>query len=67
MLNALSVSAYVVDVGVLGHVKPALLGVYAPSAPLKDTRAALELWSDELARVLGKEPKIRTCTAVDAR
>jgi integrase len=66
MLNALSVSAYVVDVGVLGHVKPALLGVYAPSAPLKDTRAALALWSEELARVLREEPKIRTRTGADA-
>jgi hypothetical protein len=54
-------------VGVLGHVKPALLGVYAPSAPLKDTRAALELWSEELVRVLCEAPKIRTSTGVDAR
>ena len=65
-MNALSVSAYVVDVGVLGHVKPALLGVYAPSAPLKDTPAALELWSKELARVLCEEPKIRTRMGADA-
>ncbi len=35
------------------HAKPALLGVYAPSAPLEDTRKALELWASELERILG--------------
>ena len=54
MLNGLGLSAYVVDVGVLGHSKPALLGVYAPSAPLKDTRQALTLWAGELTRILGE-------------
>ena len=38
----------------LGHSKPALLGVYAPSAPLRDTRDALERWGEELARILGE-------------
>jgi integrase len=54
MLNALGVSAYTVDVGVLGHRKPALLGVYAPTAPLKDTAAAMKAWGVELARILGE-------------
>jgi len=54
LLNVQGVSAYVVDVGVLGHSKPALLGVYAPSAPLSETRAALEAWAVELARILGE-------------
>lgn len=56
LLHALAVPAYVVDVGVLGHAKPRLLGVYAPSAPLTDTRAALEAWAQEMARILGEEP-----------
>ena len=47
--------AYVVDVGVLGHAKPRLLGVYAPTAPLKDTRAALDRWGDEVLRILGEK------------
>lgn len=54
LLNVQGVSAYVVDVGVLGHSKPALLGVYAPTAPLSETRAALEAWAAELARILGE-------------
>ena len=51
LLNSLGIAAYIVDVGVLGHAKPALLGVYAPTAPLEDTRKALELWAGELARI----------------
>jgi integrase len=58
MLNRLGVTAYVVDVGVLGHAKPQLLGVYAPSAPLKDARLALELWAEELKRILGENRMI---------
>jgi len=61
LLNVAGVSAYVVDVGVLGHSKPALLGVYAPAAPLEETRRALEDWSVELAGILGE-----TCEAQGA-
>lgn len=56
LLNRHQVAPYVVDVGVLGHQKPALLGVYAPGVPLAETRSALELWSGELARILTGEP-----------
>ena len=64
LLNVMGVSAYVVDVGILGHSKPALLGVYAPSAPLAETRAALEAWATELARILGEpEPKREEASA----
>jgi integrase len=60
LLHRLSVPAYVVDVGVLGHAKPKLLGVYAPTAPLKDTRAALDLWASEVQRILGEKPAAAT-------
>jgi integrase len=53
MLNDLGLSAYVVDVGVLGHAKPKMLGVYAPSVPLKELREAMDTWARELARILG--------------
>jgi integrase len=52
MLNDLGLSAYVVDVGVLGHAKPKMLGTYAPSVPLKELREAMETWAAELARIL---------------
>lgn len=51
MLNELEVSAYVVDVGVLGHSKPALLGTYTPSVPQKELRAAMETWAAELHKI----------------
>lgn len=54
LLNIMGVAAYTVDVGILGHSKPALLGVYAPSAPLNEARGALEAWAAELARILGE-------------
>lgn len=49
MLHDLGLSAYVVDVGVLGHAKPKMLGIYAPSVPLKELREAMETWSGELS------------------
>jgi integrase len=52
MLNDLGLSAYAVDVGVLGHAKPKLLGTYAPGVPLKELRAAMETWAAELGRIL---------------
>lgn len=54
MLNDLGLSAYVVDVGVLGHAKPKMLGTYAPSVPLKELRDAMETWAAELSRILGE-------------
>jgi integrase len=59
MLNDLGLSAYIVDVGVLGHSKPKMLGVYAPSVPLRELRAALERWAEELRRVLGRGGEAR--------
>jgi hypothetical protein len=61
MLNDLGLSAYVVDVGVLGHTKPPLLGTYAPSVPLKELREAMQTWADDLGRILGE-----TCVAAKA-
>jgi len=55
LLNRLGIPAYVVDVGVLGHSKPQLLGVYAPTAPLGDTRDALDKWGREVLRILGEQ------------
>jgi hypothetical protein len=52
MLNDLGLSAYIVDVGVLGHAKPKLLGVYAPSVPLRELRAAVDTWAAEFSRIL---------------
>jgi hypothetical protein len=62
MVNELGLSGYVVDVGVLGHAKPKMLGTYAPSVPLKELRAAVETWSGELARILRERPEVRTRT-----
>ena len=55
LLNRLGIPAYVVDVGVLGHSKPQLLGVYAPTAPLGDTRDALDKCGREVLRILGEQ------------
>jgi len=65
MLHDLGLSAYVVDVGVLGHAKPKMLGVYAPSVPLKELREAMETWSGELSRILRERPGTRTRTGED--
>ena len=51
MVNDLGLSAYVVDVGVLGHAKPRLLGTYAPGVPLKELREAMEAWAADLTRI----------------
>jgi integrase len=56
MLNELGLSAYIVDVGVLGHAKPKMLGVYAPSVPLRELRAAMDAWAGELERILDARP-----------
>jgi hypothetical protein len=63
MLNDLGLSAYVVDVGVLGHAKPKMLGTYAPSVPLKELRDAMETWAAELARILRTELRGRILDA----
>jgi len=57
MVNDLGLSAYVVDVGVLGHAKPKLLGTYAPGVPLKELRDVMETWAADLARILGESTK----------
>jgi integrase len=54
LVNDLGVSAYVVDVGVLGHAKPKVFGAYAPGVPLRELRGAFETWASELDRILGK-------------
>jgi hypothetical protein len=41
VVNDLGLNAYVIDVGMLGHAKPKMLGVYAPSVPLKELRTAI--------------------------
>ncbi len=60
MVNDLGLNAYVIDVGMLGHAKPKMLGIYAPSVPLKELRAAMETWSGELSRILRERPETRT-------
>ena len=60
MVNDLGLNAYVVDVGMLGHAKPKMLGIYAPSVPLKELRTAMETGSGELARILRERLQIRT-------
>jgi len=56
MLNDLGLSAYIVDVGVLGHAKPKMLGVYAPSVPFKELTSAMALWAADLERIEGARP-----------
>jgi len=42
-----------------------MLGVYAPSVPLKELREAMETWSGELSRILRERPGTRTRTGED--
>jgi hypothetical protein len=53
MVNDLGLSAYVVDVGVLGHAKPRLMGTYMPGVPWSELRATMEAWAAEFARIVG--------------
>jgi integrase len=53
MVNDLGLSAYVVDVGVLGHAKPRLMGTYMPGVPWSELRAAMDAWAAEFARIVG--------------
>lgn len=62
MLNTMGLDAYVVDVGILGHAKPAMLGVYAPALPAKAKDAA-EAWASELERILGEPAPTREAWA----
>jgi integrase len=52
LVNTYKVGPWVIDVGILGHSKPKLLGVYAPGAPVDESREALEMWSLEFAGIL---------------
>ena len=41
---------------ILGHRLPALIRTYQLHVPLTEMRAALDWWSDELARILSNAP-----------
>ncbi len=52
LLNRIGAQPWIVDHVVLEHARPKLLRTYMPTLPLGEAREALQLWSEELERIL---------------